>query len=79
MTDITYRIDGLWMRFYPVTEAGENLWREMHAQGNDVILSIHKNNALKQLRALGCAVSKAKPSPKRFTKEDEALLAELMA
>jgi len=78
MPDITYHIDGIWMRFYPETKAGEMLWREMHAQGHDVILAIHKNNALSQLRSCKFKVSKKKNTSKRFTKEDNALLTKLM-
>lgn len=71
--DLTYTQDGLFTRFIPNTPAGENAWREMHKHDATAVLNIHAAGVLKQLRAAGYTVAKAKPCKVDIN----ALLAEL--
>lgn len=62
MTDLTYTNDGLFTRFYPETDEGENAWREMALEdGVAAVMSVHAKAVIAQLRAAGYVVRKAKP------------------
>lgn len=63
--DLTYRTTGLFTRFMPETKAGELPWTHMGANG--VVLTIHLDSTLRQLREVG------------YTVDVEALAAELSA
>jgi len=79
MTDLTYITDGLFTRFIPNTPQGEAVWREMAKDdGCAAVLNIHAVAVLKQLRAAGYSVSKAKPKPVSM-EEIDSLLNELGA
>lgn len=78
MVDLTYRADGVWIRFYPESEEGLQVWREMASNGDDAIFYIYKDSFLSQLRKAGYTVRKlATSKPTKFTKEDEELLQQL--
>jgi len=72
--DLTYSTSGIVTRFMPETEAGKSVWDKMNAaDGNDVVFTMHLNSVLRQLRAAGYSVGKA-----RMVKEsNESLLAQL--
>ena len=79
MNDLTYTTSGMFTAFIPETKAGEDTWRVMNAQVNgDRILTIHLPAVLRQLRAAGYKVAKAKRK-KVSMGEVDALLAELAA
>lgn len=77
LTDLTYTSDSLFTRFFPITKAGEDAWREMAKEdGNAAILNHHAQSAISQLRAAGYSVSKAKkPAPVTDAEIDELLSA----
>jgi hypothetical protein len=61
MNDLTYTTSGMFTAFLPETKAGEDAWRVMNAQDNgDRILTVHLQAVLRQLRAAGYKVAKAK-------------------
>ena len=61
MVDLEYTNSGMFTRFYPVTRAGEDAWREMAKEdGCAAVLSIHAKNVIGQLRKAGYSVAKAK-------------------
>lgn len=75
--DLTYITSGLFTRFVPNSSEGEEAWRVMReANGNAVVLSIHSETVIGQLRRAGYSVAKAKKAP-AWTSEDDQLLAEL--
>lgn len=64
MSDLSYTTDGLFTRFIPNTPQGEAVWREMAKDnGCAAVLNIHAAAVLKQLRAAGYSVRKAKAAP----------------
>lgn len=74
--DITYRDGGLFVSFFPETDAGKVAWQEI-ADGTDgtaKVLSVHLARTLLQLRRAGYTVHKAKP----VTMTDDELLAALI-
>lgn len=72
--DIEYANHGLFTRFYPVTAAGEDAWREMAKDdGVAAFLTMHAANVIAQLRKAGYRVAKAKP----VKQSADELLAEL--
>lgn len=59
-SDLEYTNHGLFTRFYPNTEAGENAWREMAKEsGVAAVLTMHAKPVINQLRKAGYTVSKA--------------------
>jgi hypothetical protein len=79
--DLTYSApDGIWTRFYPETDAGEEAWHVMAAadpQGVVAFLPMQVPGVLAQLRAAGLTVRKAKPHKPMTDAELDALLADL--
>ena len=74
MSDLTYRTEGFFMRFYPETKDGEQAWNEMAAQNDGVatVLAIHGPAVIGQLKAAGYSVAKAKkPAAINFAEFDE--------
>ena len=61
--DMTYRRDGIFTRFYAETPAGEEAWRAMADQcgGVAAVLGCQEADTVRQLRAAGYTVRKAKP------------------
>lgn len=80
MTDLTYTTDGLFTRFFPVTVAGEDTWREMaKEEGVAAVLNHPAKDVISQLRAAGYSVNKAKKPAKVTPQEIDALFVELNA
>lgn len=81
--DLTYSCaDGMWTRFFPWTPAGDDAYNVMakaDAQGVVAFASGQVASVLRQLRAAGLTVHKAKPSPPLSAAELDALFAELDA
>jgi hypothetical protein len=76
MTDLEYQNDGMFVRFYPNTEAGETAWREMaKIDGVAAVLSFEARRVIHELRKAGYTVSKAK----KVTQSIEDILQELEA
>lgn len=75
MTDLEYTTSGMFTAFIPNTTAGEQAWRAIAEQteGTGKILTFHLKATLRQLRAAGYTVKKAKPVPVDIN----ALMAEL--
>lgn len=61
--DLTYGPAGMFIAFYPETDAGESAWRELAAQsdGTGKFLPMQVNGIISQLRAAGYRVAKATP------------------
>lgn len=75
-TDLEYTNSGMFTRFYPNTQAGEDVWREMAKEdGVAAVLSIHSKNVISQLRNAGYTVKKAAP----VNQSIDDILAELNA
>jgi len=79
MTDMTYRQDGIWTHFMPVSDAGLELFKQFLKADCDTILSIHDKGFIAEMRRAGYVVQKARKTTTKWTKEDDALLADLMA
>lgn len=79
MTDMTYRQDGIWTHFMPVSDAGVELFKQFLKADCDTILSIHDKGFIAQMRRAGYVVKKAPAATEKWTPEDDALLSELMA
>jgi len=78
--DLTYRHDGFWIKFFPVSDAGVGLYESMLMAGNEAVLTIHADAFIRALRKSGYVVRRSKePSSKslEWTSEDEALLSAL--
>lgn len=78
MADLIYMTDGMFTRFVPQTQSGENAWRQLAAQtdGTGAVLATHADSVIAQLRRVGYNVTKAKRG-KSSAIADDALLAEL--
>ena len=77
MTDLTYTQDGMFTRFFPVTDAGVDAWRVMaEKDGVAAVLSFEAARVIAQLRKAGYSVAKAKKE-KISVAEIDSLLAEL--
>lgn len=65
MTDLTYITTGMFTRFIPQTDAGEDAWRTMAEKlnGDALVLNIHLKSTLSQLRKAGYKVKKSNPKP----------------
>lgn len=76
--DLEYRINGMFTQFIPNTKAGECAFNAIaaHTDGTGNIFTAHLDSTLKQLRAAGYSVCRAR---KVSLVDDDALLAELMA
>jgi hypothetical protein len=81
--DLTYSApDGFWTRFMPNTDAGIKAWEVMCAQMPDGIVAFtpaQTPDVLRQLKAAGLSVAKAKPAKPLSDTEIDAMLAELEA
>lgn len=80
--DITYFRDGMFTRFLPETQAGEDAWRVMveeDADGVSAVLTVHERAVMRQLRDAGLVVRKATPAAPMTADELDAMLAELRA
>lgn len=79
--DLTYSApDGIWTRFYPETDTGEDAWRVMAdtmPDGVVAFLPMQVPGVLAQLRAAGLTVRKAKPRKPLSADELDAMLADL--
>lgn len=74
--DLTYRDDGMFVRFYAETPAGADAWRELAREdGVAAVLAPHLPAVLRQLRSAGYSVRRAA----RVKVSDDALLRELGA
>ena len=74
--DLEYTTDGLWTRFIPNTKAGEGAWYRIAelTDGSGAILTMHLPDVLRQLRAAGYSVRKARVT---LSPDTDELLAEL--
>ena len=62
MADMEYIKNDMFTRFVPASDAGEIAWRQMFEQhGDPVVLNIHAQSVIGQLRRAGYSVTKAKP------------------
>lgn len=79
MADLVYTADNMFTRFMPETKAGEDAWRTMANQldGVAVVLNIHAQVTINQLRKAGYKVAKAKKPAPVIVSEIDELLAEL--
>lgn len=81
--DMTYSCaDGMWTRFFPWTPAGDDAYNVMakaDPQGVVAFSSGQVQGVLRQLRAAGLTVHKAKPSKPMTDAELAALFDELDA
>lgn len=79
--DLTYSApDGIWTRFYPETPAGESAWRTMAEASPDGVVAFlphHVPAVIRQLRAAGFIVHKARPHKPLSAADLDAMLAEL--
>jgi hypothetical protein len=77
--DLSWSDDGWFTQFLPNTKAGEDAWRVMttHTDGTGKVFSVHAADTIRQLRAKGYTVAKARRADKRSGADDDALLAEL--
>lgn len=75
MTDISYKTDGMFTRFYPESTQGESVWREMadKMDGGAAVLNFEAARVIAEIRKAGYKVAKAKP----VTMSNDELLAEL--
>ena len=74
--DIEYRNDGMFVRFYPVTNEGKKAWEQMIEQsGSAVVLAIESKKIIAQLRSLGFKVKKSES----VKESDDDLLLALMS
>lgn len=73
--DLTYSHDGIFAVFYPETPFGEIAWKAMAADdaGGAKVLALHAESVLRDLRAAGYVVRRAKP----VGMTDDQLLLEL--
>lgn len=76
--DLEYKTEGMFTSFIPNTPEGEQIWKAIAAQNEGVgkIFTFHLDSTLRQIRAAGYVVRKAK----KVVLSDEAgdaLLAEL--
>lgn len=80
-TDLTYSCtDGMWTRFYPETPAGVDAYNVMakaDADGVVAFLAHQVPSVLRQLRAAGMTVRKAKPEKPMTDAEWYELLEEM--
>lgn len=82
MTDITYKDEGLFFSFWPVSKAGETAFSEMcKAQGDNTgkVLCIHAQSSIAALRRAGYMVRKAPKDKPPSPDDDDSLLNELMS
>lgn len=79
MTDLTYRDDGVWIHFMPVSDDGIAAWRKMAEQSDGTgAFQFHQAaGIIKQLRDAGYSVCKAKKSSGKLNRADIDLLEEL--
>jgi hypothetical protein len=76
--DLTYIDGGLFVTFFPETDAGEEAWAEMLRHDPAArFLSIHLPSIKAQLKAGGYTVQKARPRKPLTADELDALLGEL--
>lgn len=79
--DLTYDChDGFWIRFYPETPHGDEAWDVMakaDPQGVVAFAPWQVKDVLRQLRAAGLTVHKAKPHKPLTDAQLDELLAEL--
>lgn len=79
--DLTYAChDGMWTRFYPETDAGEEAWLTMaraDPEGAVAFLETALPGVLAQLRAAGLTVRKAPKSRPMTTQQLNAVLSEI--
>lgn len=62
MIDLHYREEGLFVTYYPNTEAGIAAWKEMLKQSpSGKFLSTHRKQINAQLKAAGYSVRKTPP------------------
>jgi hypothetical protein len=73
MTDLSYRINGLFARFLPNTKAGEQAWKQMEVQHGATILARDLKVVLHQIKTAGYTVAKEK----KCKMTDDELLAAL--
>lgn len=61
--DLTYSTAGMFVMFWPETEAGEIAWAELaaHSSGTAKFLPTQIDGVISQLRAAGYRVAKARP------------------
>lgn len=60
--DLEFSNNGLFTRFFPNTLEGEVAWKEMHKTHPEaIVLTIHANSVIAQLRKAGYSVAKQKP------------------
>ncbi len=70
--------NGMFTRFVPNTQAGEDAWREMAKDdGCAAVLNIHATAVIAQLRRAGYTVLKAKKTAEPTMAEVDTLLSEL--
>lgn len=75
--DIYYQERGLFIRFIPHTEKGEEIWRDMAKhESSCTFLAMYKRHILKQLKE-ACVTYAKLPLRKMTEKETEGLLKEL--
>jgi len=81
--DLTYSCtDGIWTRFWPHSPAGEDAWRVMAAADPDGVVAfapMQVPGVMRQLKAAGLTVGKAKATRPLTADEIDAMLAELGA
>lgn len=72
--DLHYTLDGLFIRFYANTDAGEQAWRVMAAESRNACFYAFQAKAiLKQLKDAGYTVRKIKPKAVTQSEIDEIL------
>jgi hypothetical protein len=65
MADLEYKNNGMFTHFYPNTPAGEDAWRVMAKEdGVAAVFSHQAKDVIRQLKAAGYTVRKAKPLTK---------------
>ena len=74
--DLEYIRSGMFIRFVPNTPAGEAAWRELAAQtgGTGAVFAWHHEATIRQIRAAGYSVRKAKPSDIKINELLEELI-----
>ena len=75
--DLEYTDDGLFVTFFPVTDAGKEAWGQMADQHGTKHLAIHLPAIKAQLKAAGYTVRKARPSKPLTVDQLKSMLAEL--
>lgn len=80
-SDIEYYNDGLFIRFMPNTQDGVSVWNTIAADNDGVaaVLAIHGEAVIRQIKAAGYSVSKARKVSMADINMDDELLAELEA